>query len=200
MKTELKAKLLQHFARRKKNDKGFTLIELLVVIIIIGILAAIALPSFLNQASKARQAEAKQALGALVRGQQAYRLEEPQFAESIGRLALGVKSTTDNYDYGPDLAGIGARITTRLGEFDQDGNGFDEYAEIFADAVDNVAVKDYAGATGASQDDAGNATTITVLCESLKPRGQDNTAVVEPTYADVHGIPTLGCDANSETL
>ena len=100
MKTELKAKLLQHLVSGKKNDKGFTLIELLVVIIIIGILAAIALPSFLNQASKARQAEAKQALGALTRGQQAYRLEEPQFAPTMGNLALGVKSVTDNFDYG----------------------------------------------------------------------------------------------------
>src|SRR5689334_18465530 len=53
------SKMLENVRKRMGREEGFTLIELLVVMLILGILAAIAIPSFLNQRSKAQDSDAK---------------------------------------------------------------------------------------------------------------------------------------------
>jgi len=96
MKTELKAKFIQQILSKKKDSEGFTLIELLVVIIIIGILSAIALPSFLSQSAKAKQTEAKSFVGTVNRAQQAFRMENQQFTTDTAALQVNIPNTAAN--------------------------------------------------------------------------------------------------------
>jgi type IV pilus assembly protein PilA len=69
-----------------RTRKGFTLIELLVVVVIIGILAAVALPNLIGQTDKARLTEATATLSGINVGQEAHRYENGGYAD-IGALS-----------------------------------------------------------------------------------------------------------------
>ncbi|MGV0104102.1 Prepilin-type N-terminal cleavage/methylation domain-containing protein [Nostoc sp. DSM 114160] len=158
MKTELKAKFLQHILNKKNENEGFTLIELLVVIIIIGILSAIALPSFLNQANKAKQSEAKTYTGSMNRAQQAFYLEQNKFAAQadFGSLGLGIATQTSNYIY--TILGGGTGNASQVSN---------QAATVLATAP----LKTYMGNVGVTTQSAtSEATTIALLCEAAQAR------------------------------
>jgi type IV pilus assembly protein PilA len=163
MRTELKAKFIQHL-NRKQSEKGFTLVELLVVIIIIGILAAIALPNFLNQGAKAKQTEAKQNIGMTNRVQTVYRSENSSFATSFDKLAMGVLSGTDgtagttNYTY--DLVSTTDNTT------------------LTATAKD-TALKSYSGGSVLYINADSKNVIASVACEAITP---GTTPVAIPTF------------------
>lgn len=71
---------------RAGTEQGFTLVELLVVVIIIGVLAAIAIPVFLNQREKAHTASVKSDLRNMVSAQFVYHGETGSFSSTVGGL------------------------------------------------------------------------------------------------------------------
>ncbi|MEE3716873.1 type IV pilin-like G/H family protein [Tumidithrix elongata RA019] len=155
MKSEFKVKFLQYLLSRKDSEKGFTLIELLVVVIIIGVLAAIALPAFFNQTAKAKQSEARTYVGSLNKGQQAYYSEKSRFAPNLDVLGVGIKTTTTNFSYTSSaINSTGGTNATALSE-----------------ALSQLpALRSYAGVVSLSLvAGSSDVTSLAILCENNQP-------------------------------
>ena len=77
---------------------GFTLIELLVVVLIIGILAAIALPQYEKTVERARAAEALQMVASIARANEVYKLANGSYTTDISLLDIQVPGTNSSYN------------------------------------------------------------------------------------------------------
>lgn len=87
---------------RRTRTKGFTLIELMIAVVIVGILAAIAYPSYSNYVQKSRRAEAQAELLRIAQLQERYYADNNTYATSLSDL--GVSSTTPEGYYSLSLA------------------------------------------------------------------------------------------------
>jgi type IV pilus assembly protein PilA len=167
MNTNFKAKFLQNLVSKKKGNEGFTLIELLVVIIIVGVLAAIALPSFLNQIGKARGSEAKANLGTINRGQQAYRLERNTFSTVLGGLDAQVTGKFYTYTVG----GANAATASALAGTSANGNELKPASALVNQAGDIFTQIICESTTTAAANASATAPTATTLPTPAAPQG-----------------------------
>src|SRR3954469_2898246 len=87
----------------KEKDQGFTLIELLVVIVIIGILAAIAIPIFLNQQKKGGDAGVKSDLKQLANLEETYYVDNAAYTGAANLAAVKTAFTDFNGTSGNDF-------------------------------------------------------------------------------------------------
>ena len=93
-----------------KTNKGFTLIELLVVVLIIGILAAMAMPQYFKAVERSRMTEADTLLGSIAQAQRRKFLQTNRFAQNYKALDVSPKDSNGTTYYTKGTTGNGFMV------------------------------------------------------------------------------------------
>jgi prepilin-type N-terminal cleavage/methylation domain-containing protein len=111
------------FSKFRNRQRGFTLIELMIVVVIIGILAALAIPRFMQATVKTKQSEAKGILKQIYTMERTYRQQENVYlacANNAALNAIGIEVPVSAiYAYSVALAGTGF-LATAIVNLDDD--------------------------------------------------------------------------------
>jgi type IV pilus assembly protein PilA len=153
----------------KQPSSGFTLIELMIVIMILGVLGSMALPAFMNQAARAKQTKALNAVGAMNRAQHSFFYENAKFSSSIDELGFAHLNEEGEYLY--EVQG-------------------DNQATTIVAKPEDSSLRGYAGLAYLNHDSQGNAILSSLLCEG----NQGNAP--NPSLVSQNGqVQTNDCNA-----
>ena len=97
--------------KKKKRSKGFTLVELVIAVLIIGVIAAIAVPTYFKAVEKSRASEAISVLGTIAKAQQRNKLQSNGYTDTIDELDITLK------DYSTGTNATGSDFDTEFFDF-----------------------------------------------------------------------------------
>lgn len=117
--------------QRRPGDAGFTLIELMITVVIVGILAAIAIPGYQDYLRKSRRADGKAALLRIQLQQEKWRAGHMSYSSDLAEVGVGASSTDGHYTLSLSDAGASGYTATAAGGTKQQ-----------ADQAGGVACKD----------------------------------------------------------